>query len=65
MENKHADYAYATAPYYCTLLLIIRSFVCNMKRPSVKRSIKWQVSSNFQIYPGKTDEPPHLKLPEC
>ena len=33
-------------------------------RPSVKRSIKWQVSSNFQIYPGKTDGPPHLKLPE-
>ena len=34
-------------------------------RPSVKWSIKWQVSSNFQIYLGKTDGPPHLKLPEC
>ena len=30
--------------------LIIRSFICNMKRPSVKQSIKLQVSSNFQIY---------------
>ena len=47
-------------------LLFIRSFVCNMKRPSVKQSMKRQVSSNFQIYPGKTDDrpPPHLKLPE-
>ena len=26
---------------------------------------KLETSSNFQIYPGKTDdEPPHLKLPE-
>ena len=40
----------------------IRSFVCNTKRPSVKQSIKWQVSSNFQIYLGKTDEPPSIKL---
>ena len=31
--------------------VIIRSFVCNMKRPSVKQSVKQQVSSNFQIYP--------------
>ena len=48
--------------------MIIRSFVCNTKRPSVKQSIKWQVSLNFQIYPGKTDEPSlhpsHLQLPE-
>ena len=36
---------------------LIRSFVCNMKRPSVKQTIKQQVSSNFQIYLGKTDEP--------
>ena len=44
---------------------IIRSFVCNTKRPSVKQSIKRQVSSNFQIYPGKTNgPPPRLKLPE-
>ena len=35
----------------------IRSFVCNTKRPSVKQSMKWQVSSDFQIYPGKTDPP--------
>ena len=41
----------------CVSVLFIRSFVCNTKRPSVKQSIKWQVSSNFQIYPGKTDEP--------
>ena len=33
---------------------VIRSFVCNTKRPSVKQSIKRQVSSNFQIYPGKS-----------
>ena len=48
---------------------LIRSFICNMKRPSVKQSIKWQVRSNFQFYPGKTEKPslppsPHLKLPE-
>ena len=43
---------------------MIRSFVCNMNmnRPSVKRGIKWQVSSNFQIYPGKTDDPPTITL---
>ena len=35
---------------------LVRSFVCNTKRPSVKQSVKWQVSSNFQIYPGKTDD---------
>ena len=29
--------------------VIIRSFVCNTKRPSVKQSIKWQACSNFQI----------------
>ena len=23
---------------------------------------KLETSSNFQIYPGKTDQPPHLKL---
>ena len=28
-------------------LSVIRSFVCNTKRPSVKQSMKWQVSSNF------------------
>ena len=42
--------------------LLIRSFICNTKRPSVKQSMKWQVSSNFQIYPGKTDNPPGIKL---
>ena len=26
---------------------IIRSFVCNTKRPSVKQSMKWQVSSKL------------------
>ena len=36
------------------IIIIIGSFVCNTKRPSVKQSIKWQVSSNFQIYPGKS-----------
>ena len=39
----------------------IWSFVCNTKRPSVKQSIKWQVSSNFQIYLSKTDEPPQYQ----
>ena len=43
----------------------IRSFVCNTKRPSVKQSMKWQVSSNFQIYLGKTDDrPPSQTLPD-
>ena len=40
---------------------LIRSFICNTKRPSVKQSMKWQVSSNFQIYPGKTDSRPPSK----
>ena len=37
----------------------ITSFVYNTKRPSVKQSMKQQVSSNFQIYPwgGKSDPP--------
>ena len=41
----------ANWPYiHATLLYhIIRSFICNMKRPSVKQSIKWQVCSNFQM----------------
>ena len=34
----------------------VRSFVCNTKRPSMKQSVKRQVSTNFQIYPGKTDD---------
>ena len=46
--------------FQCHKWELIRSFVCNMKRPSVKQSMKWQVSSNFQIYPGKTDGPPPL-----
>ena len=37
--------------------VIVRSFVCNTKIP-VKQRMKWQVSSNFQIYPGKTDDRP-------
>ena len=32
-----------------------------MKRPSVKQNMKWQVSSNFQIYPSKSDDPPVSK----
>ena len=36
---------------------LVRSFICNMKRPSMKQSTKQQVSSNFQIYLGKTDRP--------
>ena len=49
-HNAHVNKSQQTATF-------IRSFVCNRKRPSVKQSIKWQVSSHFQIYPGKTDEP--------
>ena len=36
----------------------IRSFICHMKKHAVKQSMKWQVSSNFQIYPGKSDDGP-------
>ena len=47
-----------------TATYLVRSFVCNTKRPSVKQSVKWQVSSNFQIYLGKTDDyPPPLPSP--
>ena len=46
-------------------VIIIRSFVCNTKRPSVKQSMKWQVSSNLADEPTLADVlPPHLKLPE-
>ena len=34
---------------------LIRSFVCNTKRPSVKRSMKWQVSSNLADEPTLAD----------
>ena len=30
-----------------TMFQFVRSFICNTKRPSVKQSIKWQVSSNL------------------
>ena len=32
-----------------------------MKRPSVKQSVKQQVSSNIQTYPGKTDDRPPIQ----
>ena len=47
----------------------IRSFVCNTKRPSVKQSMKQQVSSNLADEPTLADvlplpphPPPHSKL---
>ena len=44
---------------------MIRSFVCNMKRPSVKQSIKEQVSSNLADEPSSARSVlPHAKLPE-
>ena len=33
-----------------------------MKRPSVKQSMKWQVSSNLADEPSLADLPPHSKL---
>ena len=38
--------------------MFIRSFVCNTKRPSVKQSIKLQVSSNLADKPCSADGPP-------
>ena len=44
-------------------ITFIRSFVCNTKRPSVKQSIKCQVSSNLADEPTLAVlPPPHLKL---
>ena len=41
---------------------LIRSFVCNRKRPSVKQSIKQQACSNFQMkYPDKLSDIPPCK----
>ena len=37
------------------IISVIRFFICNMKRPSVKQSIKQQVSSNV------SDLPPHFQ----
>ena len=37
----------------------IRSFICNMERPSVKQSIKQEVSSNLADEPSLADEPPN------
>ena len=45
-------------------ITFIRSFVCNTKRPSVKQSIKCQVSSNLADEPTLAVLPPHLKLPD-
>ena len=43
---------------------IIRSFVCNTKRPSVKQSMKRQVSSNLADKPTLADVlPPPLPSP--
>ena len=47
-------------PFVKTLKLLIRSFVCNMKRPSVKQSIKQQVSSNLADELSLADGPLHL-----
>ena len=38
----------------------IRSFIGHTKKHAVKQSMKQQVSSNFQIYPGKSDDGPPL-----
>ena len=40
----------------------IRSFVCNTKKTFCEAKHQRQVSSNFQIYLGKTDDPPSIKL---
>ena len=37
---------------------LIRSFVCNTKRPSVKQNIKQQVSSNLADKPSLANGPP-------
>ena len=39
--------------------VLIRSFVFNMKRPSVKQSIKQQVSSNLADKPSLADGTPY------
>ena len=39
---------------------LIRSFVCNPKRPSVKQSMKWQVSSNLADEPTLADVLPPI-----
>ena len=44
------------------IAILIRSFVCNTKRPSVKQSMKWQVSSNLADKPSLADLPPCSKL---
>ena len=49
--------------------LIGLSFLFIEMKELCEARAKLETSSNFQIYPGKTDEPslptPHLKLPEC
>ena len=44
--GKHA---FQSKPMHVTPQIdhLVRSFVCNMKRPSVKQSMKWQVSSKL------------------
>ena len=34
-------------PFTCEGNYLVRSFVCNTKRPSVKQSMKWKVSSKL------------------
>ena len=69
--TKDVDYkCECTAQFYIILTLsitmigLIRSFVCNTKRPSLKQSMKWQVSSKLADKPSLADLPPHSKLPE-
>ena len=47
MGNVH----FSTKPRHVTPQIdcLVRSFICNTKTPSVKQSVKQQVSSNFQI----------------
>ena len=51
-------------PVRCLSVFFFLSFICNTKRPSVKQSMKWQVSSNFGrwTYFGWCPPPP-LPLP--
>ena len=46
-------------PFTCEGNYVIRSFRCNTKRPSVKQSIKQQVSSNLAHKPSLADGPPY------
>ena len=53
MQKRY--FYYSNTLFTVVTTVLIRPFVCNTKRPSVKQSMKWQVSSNLADEPTLAD----------